>query len=49
MIEKIEKAGHRQLLEVVPLEGAGHFIDAPYLTLCKHSNIAQHHGFSKPT
>ncbi|XP_071486798.1 acyl-coenzyme A amino acid N-acyltransferase 1-like [Diadema antillarum] len=39
MKERIEKAGNGHLLEVVHLEGAGHFIDAPYLPLCRQANM----------
>lgn len=38
MVQRVEEAGKRHLLEVVNLEGAGHYIDAPYLPLSKYCN-----------
>lgn len=37
MKERIEKVGKGNLLETIHLEGAGHFIDAPYLPLCQQN------------
>ncbi|XP_011674001.2 peroxisomal succinyl-coenzyme A thioesterase [Strongylocentrotus purpuratus] len=34
MKERIERVGKGHLLETIHLEGAGHYIDAPYLPLC---------------
>eukprot|EP00057_Strongylocentrotus_purpuratus_P000466 XP_001176941.2 PREDICTED: acyl-coenzyme A amino acid N-acyltransferase 1 isoform X2 [Strongylocentrotus purpuratus] len=39
MKERIERVGKGNLLETIHLEGAGHYIDAPYLPLCRKNNM----------
>nr|XP_054766061.1 acyl-coenzyme A amino acid N-acyltransferase 1-like [Lytechinus pictus] len=39
MKDRIEKVGKGHLLESIHLEGTGHYVDAPYLPVCRQNNM----------